>query len=234
MPKRGGISAGRRPAPAPVGIRRDQSGGAASAPRFTALSDAQWQAVRSTLDWPDGTDWRGRIDQTGRHFCEARAEREAWLKTFRAEKPAVVKEKVDRALRSTRDLQKAWADSGLDETDLPDPGLKLRQQRAEEWLNNYDIWVTPYAGKKNPMQNQLEWALISIWVEAGGNLRFSRKKDDATTPYRPLVAFLTVTLEAILGRTYAPSNIASMISKHRSEIANARGMGRRRRGQRFA
>jgi hypothetical protein len=158
-------------------------------------------------------------------------------------------------------VQKAWADSSLDDTDLPDPGLRLRQQRAEQWLYHYDIWVTPFAGNNDPMRNQLDWTLMSIWVEAGGKLSYSRKKEkrppgrrahtgrgaaarddrqdhaDAerpNTPYAPLVNFLTRTLEAILGRTYGPSNIAKIISRHRPEIANARGMRRRRRGGRFA
>jgi hypothetical protein len=201
---------------------------------FTTLTEAQRKAILSTQDWPAGIDWCGKIEETGRLFWEARTEREAWLKPLRGKKPAEEKAKVERALLSTREQQKAWADSVLDDTDLPDPGLKLRERRAEHWLYNYDTWVTPYAGKKNPMQDLLEWTLMSIWVEAGGKLRYSKKKDDSTTPYRPLIDFLTRTLEAILGRTYSPFNIASIISKHRPKIANARGMPRRRRGQRFA
>lgn len=199
---------------------------------FTSLSDAQWEAIRSTHGWPDGTDWRGVIERVGRQFSEAWAEREAWLKKFRG-KPATEREQVEGVLRLTRELQKASADSSLDETDLPDPGLKLRQQRAEEWLNNYDIWVTAFADKKNPMQYQLEWTLMSIWADAGGKLRYSKKKDDSNTPYRPLVDFLTLTLAAILGKTYRPSNIAKIIDRHRQVITAARGM-RRRRGERFA
>ncbi|WMT71896.1 hypothetical protein [Bradyrhizobium sp. Ash2021] len=199
---------------------------------FTAFSESQWQGIRSTHDWPDGTDWRGEIEQVGRQFSEARGEREAWLKTFR-EKPANEKDRVEHALLKTREQQKAWADSNLDDTDLPDPGLKLRQQRAEQWLYNYDTWVTPFAGQRDFMQNRLEWTLMSIWVEAGGELSYSRKKDDPGTPYGPLIDFLTLTLKAILGRTYRPSNIAKMIDRHRPEIANARGI-RRRRGGRFA
>jgi hypothetical protein len=263
-PKRSNIPAGRRPPPAasPVGGGRAHSAGAKSVVTFTALSEAQWQAIRSTPDdWLVGTDWRGVIEQVGRQFSEARAERQAWLKKFRGKEPAGEKKRVDRALKLTRQLQKAWADSSLDDTDLPDPGLRLRQQRAEQWLYHYDIWVTPFAGNNDPMRNQLDWTLMSIWVEAGGKLSYSRKKEkrppgrrahtgrgaaarddrqdhaDAerpNTPYAPLVNFLTRTLEAILGRTYGPSNIAKIISRHRPEIANARGMRRRRRGGRFA
>jgi hypothetical protein len=232
MPQR--RSSGNTSASPAVGAGQAHSARATGVVTFAALSEAQWQAIRSTRDdWPD-TDWRGKIEQVGRQFSEARAEREAWLKKFRGEKRTKEKERVDRALLLTRELQKAWADSGLDETDLPDPGLKLRQQRAEQWLNNYDIWVTPYVGQSDPMQKQLEWTLMSIWVEAGGKLDYSRMKNDPGTPYGPLVDFLALTLKAILGKTYQSSGIAKMIDSHRPEIANARGMRRRRRGGRFA
>ncbi len=236
MPKRDNASAGRRPpaGASPIGARRGHSTGATSLVTFTTLTEAQWQAIRSTRNWPDGRDWCGEIEQVGRDFSEAQAERQAWLKKLRGEKSAREKGRVDRALLLTRQLQKAWADSSLDDADLPDPGLKLRQQRAELWLYNYDTWVTPFAGQSDPMQKQLEWRLMSIWVEAGGELSYSRKKDDPGTTYRPLIDFLTRTLEAILGKTYQPSSIAKMIDHHRPEIANARGMRRRRRGGRFA
>ncbi len=126
------------------------------------------------------------------------------------------------------------ADSSLDEADLPDPGLKLREQRAEVWLYHYGDHVSSFSNQRDPIQDGLEWELMSIWIEAGGELSFSRKKDDSTTPYRPLVNFLTLTLEAIIGKTYQPSGIADIIENHRPEIAKARGMRRRRRGGRFA
>jgi hypothetical protein len=229
---------------------------------FTALSETQWQVISSIPnDWPDGTDWRSRIEQAGRQFWETRAEREMWLEKLRGKPAAERKKKVERVLRLTRQLQKAWADSSLDETDLPDPGLKLREQRAEVWLYHYGTWVTPFAGQRDPIQNDLEWQLMSIWIEAGGKLDYSRRKekkpsleghryrqepasadygladdrrDRPGTPYGPLVDFLTVTLEAILGMTYRPSGIADIIDNHRPEIAKARGMRRRRRGGRFA
>jgi hypothetical protein len=199
---------------------------------FTALSEVQWQAIRSTRNWTDGTDWRGQIEQAGRQLWERRAEREAWLKkNLRGKKPAEEKDRVERALLSTREQQKAWADSVLDDTDLPDPGLKLHEQLAEVWLYNYGSHVTPFTSQRDPIQDDQEWQLMSIWVDAGGELSYSRKKDDPGTPYGPLVDFLRLTLEAILGKTYQPSSIAKMIDRHRPEIARARGMRRRRRGR---
>jgi hypothetical protein len=46
-------------------------------------------------------------------------------------------------------------------------------------------------------------------------LRWSRKKDDAGTPYAPLVNFLTLTLNAILGKALKPSGVAKLIDRHR-------------------
>jgi hypothetical protein len=201
---------------------------------FNAFTDEQWQAIRVVRDdWPEGTDWRGKIEQAGREVWEWRAERKTGLEKLRG-KSARERKKVDGILRLIRQLQKAWADSSLDDTDLPDPGLELRQERAELWLYDYETWVTPYAGQSDPIREHLYWRLMSIWIEAGGELSYSRKKDDPGTPYRPLVDFLTRTLEAILSKTYQPSSIAKIIDRHRPEIAHARGMRRRRRGARFA
>jgi hypothetical protein len=237
MPKRANSSASRRPPPgaSPVGSGHGDSAGATSVVKFTALSEAQWQAIHSTRNWPDGTDWRSLIEQAGRQVWERWAEREMWLvENLRGKPPAEERKKVVRVLRLTRELQKAWADSSLDETDLPDPGLKLREQRAEVWLYHYGDHVSSFSNQRDPIQDDLESQLMSIWIEAGGELSFSREKDDSTTPYRPLVTFLTLTLEAIIGKTYQPSGIADIIENHRPEIAKARGMRRRRRGGRFA
>jgi hypothetical protein len=236
MPKSDKPSAGRRPPPgaSPIGAGVAHSGDATSVVTFSALSEAQWQAVHSTQNWPDGSDWRSMIEQAGRQVWEARAEREVWLEKIRGKPAAERKKKVEEVLRLTRQLQKAWADSSLDEADLPDPGLKLREQRAEVWLYHYGDHVSSFSNQRDPIQDGLEWELMSIWIEAGGELSFSRKKDDSTTPYRPLVNFLTLTLEAIIGKKYQPSGIADIIENHRPEIAKARGMRRRRRGGRFA
>jgi hypothetical protein len=212
----------------PVSAEPTHSASATSLVTFTALTEAQWQAIRSTPnDWPDGTDWRGRIEQVGRQVWERWAERETWLaENLRGKPPTEERKKVEGVLRLTRQLQKAWADSSLDEADLPDPGLKLREQRAEVWLYLYGSHVSPFTSKRDPIQDELECQLMLIWVEAGGELSYSRKKDDSTTPYSALVDFLTLTLEAITGKTYQPSGIADIIDKHRAEIMNARGMRR--------
>jgi hypothetical protein len=173
------------------------------------------------------------IEQAGREVWEWRAERKTLLEKLRG-KSAREREKVDGVLRLTCELQKALADSSLDQADLPDPGLKLLEQRARVWLYQYGALVTPFAGQSDPIREHLYWRLLSIWTEAGGELSYSRKKDDPTTPYRPLVDFLTLTLKAILGKTFRPSGIAKIIDRHRPEIARARGLPRRRRSQRLA
>ena len=232
------IPAGRRRARKASSGRaaRPDSPDATTAMTFTGLPEAQWEGIRATHDdWPEGTDWRGEIEKVGREFWEARAERQAWLEKFRGEKPKTAKERVERALSLICQLQKTWAESSLDDTDLPDPGLKLRERLAERWLDRYDIWVTPFQGQRDPMRNHLDWILIMIWVSAGGELSYSRKNYEPGTPAdAPLIDFLTRALEAILGKTYRPSTIAKKIDHQRDEIANAKGMARRRRGGRFA
>jgi hypothetical protein len=246
MPKRGSISAGRRPAPkaSPVGMRRDQSGGAASAPRFTALSEEQWQAIRPTRNnWPKGVDWRREIDRIGRDHWEGVDTREMWVKRFKGKQPAKQRKKVEYALVSIRQSQKAIAvlvDDGLLDDDFPHPNLSHPEHCLNEWLSDYDMWVQPFAGKSNPIQAELEWQLIELWRKSGGKLTYSRKKEKGradtgrgatprkdrqdhaaaerpNTPYAPLVDFLKLTLSAILGNTYRPSGIAKMIDRHRGE-----------------
>jgi hypothetical protein len=133
------------------------------------------------------------------------------------------KKRVHRALQLTIDLQKEWAKLADDydefsDDDLPDPGLWLRIQRLETWLSNYINWVTPFRGTSDPIQEHLGEQLMTMWIEAGGELGYSRKKDDAGTPYGPLVYFLALTLEAVLGEKYQPSGIAAMIDRQRRQI----------------
>jgi hypothetical protein len=148
-----------------------------------------------------------------------------WVNKLRGKQPAREKEKVYRTLLLTRQLQRAWAnladDEDLLEDGLPDPGLKLREQRLSAWLSDYQEWVTPFVGKSDPFQEHLEFQLMSVWIEAGGKLDYSRKKDDAGTPYGPLVDFLALTLESVLDKRYQPSGIAKMIERHRPEIARS-------------
>jgi hypothetical protein len=247
MPKRGKISANRRlpPRASPVGTRRTASGGAANAPRFTALSEEQWQAIRPTFDnLPDkGIDWRREIDGIGQDYWKAVDTREIWLKRLQGKQPAKQRKKIDQALVSIRQSEKALAvlaDDGLLDDDFPHPNLSHPAHCLKEWLSDYDMWVQPFAGKGNLIQAELEWQLIQLWRKAGGKLAYSRKKEkgrtdtgrrvtrpegrqdhaDAegpNTPYAPLVDFLTLTLSAILGKTYRPSGIAKMIDRHRGE-----------------
>jgi hypothetical protein len=229
MPKSDKPSAGRRPPPgaSPVGAGAAHSASATSVATFTTLTEAQWEAIRSTRNWPGGRDWRGMIETFAQRFWEAQGKRNIWVKKLRGKRPAREKDRVYGTLLLTRRLQRAWAKLADDDADfvengLPDPGLKLREQRLEAWLSDYEAWVTPFVGKSDPFQEHLEWQLMMIWIEAGGKPDYSRKKDDSGTPYGPLVDFFALTLEAVLGKTYQPSGIATMIDRHRPEIARAR------------
>ncbi|MGX9426136.1 MULTISPECIES: hypothetical protein [Bradyrhizobium] len=186
---------------------------------FTALSEAQWQAIRSTRNgWPDGIDWRHEIEGIGRDYWEAQGTREMWLKKLRGKKPAKQREKIYKAWMSMRQSQKALAglvDDGLLDDDFPHPDLESPEQRLESWLSDYDVWVRPFAGQSNPIQTELEWRLIDLWKRSGGKVDWSRKKDDSGTPYGPLISFLTLTINAILGKALRPSGIAKMVDRHR-------------------
>ena len=206
---------------------RVDSTDATSDATFTALSETQWQLIRSTRNWPPGHDWRGMIETFAQRFWEAQVKRRMWVKKLQGRQPAREKDRVYGALLLTLRLQRAWAklahDNDLVEDGLPDPGLKFREQRLRTWLSDYDSWVAPFVGWSDPFQEHLEWQLMSVWIEAGGKLDYSRKKDDPGTPYGSLVDFLTLTLEAVLGETYRPSGIAKMIDRHRPEITMVRG-----------
>jgi hypothetical protein len=243
MPKRGNISAGRRlpPEASPVGAARAHSANATNV--VAALSEAQWEEIRSIRDdWPEGTDWRGEIEQLGRDLWKARATREMWVKKLQGKKPSTQREKIHKAWISTQQSQGALAqllDDGLLDDDFPHPDLKSPEQRLEAWLSDYDVWVRPFAGKSDPIQAELEWRLIDLWRRSGGKLSYSRRKESGrrahpgrgaaarddgqdyadaerpNTPYALLVDFLKLTLNAILGKALKPSGIAKVIDRHR-------------------
>lgn len=214
---------------------------------FTAITEAQWQPIQSTHNWPEGNDWRGGIDQIGRDYWEAEATRKKWVDSLQGKKPAKQREKVHRAWMSTRRMQKELtelADDSLLYNDFVLPDLESLENRLEAWLSDYDLWVGSFAGKSNPIQAELEWRLLDLWRRSGGKLAYSRMKEkgpssrrvrtgrgaaalddrqdhaDAerpNTPYAPLLDFLRLTLSAILGKTYRPSGVAKIIDRHRSE-----------------
>jgi hypothetical protein len=245
MPKRRKISANRRPPPgaSPVGTRQVQPDGAASAPRFTALSEAQWKEILPTRNnWPDkGIDWRREIDRIGQDYWEAVDTRERWMKKLQGEKPAKQRKKIDQALVSIRKSQKALAvlvDDGLLDDDFPHPNLSHPEHCLNEWLFEYGIWAQPFAGQSNPIQAELEWQLVHLWKKSGGKLAYSRKKEKGRTdtgrgatpgehrrdhadaqrpdtPYAPLIDFLKLTLSAVLGKTLRPSGIAKIVDRNR-------------------
>jgi hypothetical protein len=225
MLKRGNKSAGRPQPPraSPAGAARAHSADATSVVTFTALSEAQWQAIRSTRNWPGSSDWRGEIEKWAQLFWEKQEKRKIWIERLRGKQAARENKRVNRVLLLTIELQQEWAklandDDHFSEDDLPDPSLKLRMQRLTAWLSNYSTWVTQFFGNSDPIQEGLERQLMSTWIEAGGQLDYSRKKNHAGTPYGPLVDFLALTLEAVLGKKYQPSGIAAMIDRQRRRI----------------
>jgi hypothetical protein len=222
MSKRGNRS--RPPTGAsPIGAGRAHSAGATSVVTF-ALSEGQWEAIRSTrTKWPNGIDWRREIELAGQDYREMQATRETWVKKLQGKQPAKQRKKIYKALVSMQRSGKALArlaDDGLLDDDFPHPDLKSPEQRLEAWLNEYGLWVQPFAGKSDLIQAELERRLMHIWERSGDKLKWSRKKDDSGTPYGPLVNFLNHTIEAIIGKALQPPGIAKMIDRHRGQRSN--------------
>ena len=188
---------------------------------FTAFTEAQWEAIRSTREnWPEGVDWRREIERIGQEYWEIRASRKMWVNKLRGKQSVKQREKIRKASMLMRQSQKVLAelaDNGLLDDDFPHPNLKSPEQRLGAWLSDYDLWVRPFAGQSDPIQSELEWRLMNLWKRSGGKLRWSRKKDDPGTPYGPLVDFLTHTLNAILGKALKPSGVAKLIDRHRGQ-----------------
>src|SRR6516164_5276943 len=188
---------------------------------FTALSEEQWQAIRSTRkNWPEDVDWRREIERIGQDIWELQALKEMWVNKLRGKQPAKQREKIRKAWILMRQLEKILAelaDDGLFGDDFPPPNLNWPEHRIKEWLSDYNFLVRPFAGQSNPIQSELEWRLMKLWERSGGKLRYSRRKDDPGTPYGPLIDFLTLTLNAILGKTLKPSGVARLIDRHRGQ-----------------
>lgn len=246
MSKRSNIPAGRRPlaGASPVGAASAHSADATNVVAFTALSEAQWEEIRSIRDdWPEGTDWRGEIEQLGRDYWEARAARAMWVKKLQGKDPPTQRGKVHGAWKlmcQSREALAGLLKDGLLDDDSLDPDLKSWEEKLlEKWLSDYDVWVGPFSGKSNPIQARLEWELMRLWKRSGGKLSYSRRKESGRrahtgrgatarddgqdyadaerpgTPYALLVDFLTLTLNAILGKALKPSGIAKVIDRHR-------------------
>src|SRR5262249_6027046 len=99
----------RRPPPgaSPVGAARAHSADTTSVVRFTALTEAQWQAIRSTRkNWPEGIDWRREIERIGQHYWETRAGREMWVNKLRGKQPAKQRKKIRKASILMRQSQR--------------------------------------------------------------------------------------------------------------------------------
>ncbi|MEH2563506.1 hypothetical protein V1289_003133 [Bradyrhizobium sp. AZCC 2289] len=232
------------PGASPVGAARAHSANATNVVAFTALSEAQWETIRPTrTKWPNGTDWRREIDRIGRDCWEARAARAMWVKKLQGKNPPTQRKKIHKAWKlkcQSREALAGLLKDGLLDDDSLDPDLKSWEEKLlEEWLSDYDVWVRPFAGESDPIQARLEWELMRLWKRSGGKLGYSRKKESGRrahtsrgaaarddgqdyadaerpgTPYAPLVNFLTLTLNAILGKALKPSGIAKVIDRHR-------------------
>lgn len=102
-----------------------------------------------------------------------------------------------------------------------DPDLDEQERWLQSWLDRYESITGPgFRSRKDPIRVWLEIRLLARWiVYSDGDIRdlsFSRKLDG--TPCGPLVEFLTLTLNAILGTAPGPDGIAKIIDQHRKGL----------------
>ena len=182
---------------------------------FNAFTDEQWQAIRAVRDdWPEGIDWeeaRQQIEGIGWAYWTMRAQRSQFGP------PAKVLESARGAMRHTRKLRdalKALPDNLLRWLDL-DPLLTELERRLESLLLIYERLTGPeFSRRSDYYRDWLYEGLLSYWERSlGGELSFSRRPDN--TPYGPLVDFLTLTVNVILGKAPGPSRIAKIIDQYR-------------------
>jgi hypothetical protein len=181
--------------------------------RFT---DEQWKAVRSARKWtgPDHViDWeevRVKIEEAGREALQLRHNR-SYLGS-----PVEIRNSLRKVLRLRRELQAAM--NVLPEAirgSRPEPNLEEQDRRLQSWLDRYEEIAGPaFRGRKDPVRSWLEMRLLTCWIGyLEGELSFSRKIDG--TPCGPLVDFLTLTLQAIVGSAPGPDGIAKIIDYYR-------------------
>ena len=213
----------KAPAPtaSPIGAKPVAVAETASAMAFTSLSEAEWQAILSSRkDWPGGIGLRSEIELIGRSYWKAENIRAMWVGRLPAKQSAKQRKKIEKALLLMRQARGTMAellkDGVLDDGSFDPDGMSRQEHLLEDWLSDYDVWVRPFAGKSNPIQTDMEAELIRLWTRSGGKLRYKRLKDDAGTPGGQLIAFLRLSIQAILGTAPGPSGIAKMIDRHRA------------------
>jgi hypothetical protein len=182
--------------------------------RFEALREELWKAIRLVRrKWPDEIDWpkvHRLIEEAFQEFSEVTALREERGRSVR------YKEVLQSAQSHAIDLASRFLElqtlspQGDDLEGLPDP--KIYIDRLDYLRAQYDIWSTPFGGRKNRIRETLINRLLSVWEEElHGQIRSSKNKVDE--PIGPLLRFLTLTLTAITGEAPRPSGIKSIIDQ---------------------
>ncbi|WP_157100165.1 hypothetical protein [Rhodoplanes sp. Z2-YC6860] len=185
---------------------------------FEQLTNEQWNAIYSIGGWPEGTDWRRKINELGQAYREAQATRDKWVRDLRGVRPAKAKQEVRAALDLTRKAHKML--SALDAAGrlgdhFPHADIDTQVYRLKCWLRGYDLWIGNFAGKADPIKAELEFGLIALWKESGREPRFDRRNYHPYTPYGALIDFLKLALSAIVGETAKQSGIAKIVERIR-------------------
>jgi hypothetical protein len=182
--------------------------------RFEALTDELWKAIRWVRrKWPDEIDWpktRRLIEEAGQEFSEVTALREQRRRSVRYKEVLEVAQSLASGLQYRLLELQTLSPQGDDLDGLPDP--QIYKDRLDYLRAQYDIWSTPFGGRKNRIRETLINRLLSVWEQQlHGQIRSSKNKVDE--PIGPLLRFLTLTLTAITGDAPRPSGIKSIIDQ---------------------
>jgi hypothetical protein len=175
---------------------------------ITAFTDEEWAAIRAVCDdWSPHIQWtevRQEIEELRRGFWLMRANR--------MKRPPV--EERNKLKRARGTLQKLQSDLPDDLRNITD--LAPLERAIQNRLTIYEIWgEKSFKGRADSHRALVYDQLLLIWTQRlGRSLEFSR--DVHGVPTGPLVQFLTVALNAIMGNEApGPLGISSLIEKER-------------------
>jgi hypothetical protein len=207
---------------------------------FEKFTNEIWEAIRATRDdCPDYIDWpkaRDLIEEAGRECSAVEDQREQRWRSREYKEALETAQRTLGRLRVKLSRLEALSPSGDDLQGLPDPGLKLHEERLNELASRYETWCTPFGGRSNRNRERLINRLLAIWEEQlHGRLRSSKSssRNKAQEPIGPLVRYLRLTLKAILGESPGPHGIKDIIDKAKNRRRSNPGKrnGKLRQGQ---
>lgn len=196
---------------------------------FKAFTDEQWQAYLA-IRWPAAIDWdeaQRQMEEACREYSERETQREQHRRSV------AYKATLDSAAAAAGRLRVALSNleelspSGNDLEGLPDLGVV--EERLKHLHAQYEIYTSPYSGKRNRIRETFDSKLFSIFeTQFHGKIRASKTRP--ATPTITLIRFLSLTYEIVLGKS-APgqSGVRKIV-----EDAQQRWRGSSRQGKRVS